>query len=96
MATKKAENNTQTTQEVQKETKKVQEYKVIGKRFKSKEEANNAIREVFKKGFKSTGLCVRGNEFVILFGSCDTEVAAKANLDAIKTAGFTAEIEIVE
>lgn len=96
MATKKAENNTQATQEAQNKTKKAQGYKVIGKHFKSKEEANNAIREVFKKGFKSTGLCVRGNEFVILFGSYDTEAAAKANLDAIKKAGFTAEIEIVE
>ena len=31
--------------------------------------------------------------FVILFGSYDTAAMARANLAAIKTAGFTAEIE---
>ena len=80
-----------TTQET--EVKNVKGYKVIGKHFKGKNEANNAIKEIHKKGFKSAGLCVRENEFVILFGSYDTAAMARANLAAIKTAGFTAEIE---
>ena len=76
--------------------KKAQGYKVIGEHFKGKNEANNAIREAHKKGFKTAGLCVRGNEFVMLFGSYDTETVAKANLAALKTAGFKAEVEITE
>lgn len=86
-------NTTTTTQESAAEIKKAQEYKVIGKHFKGKNEANNAIKEIHKKGFKSAGLCTRENEFVILFGSYDTATIARANLTAIKTAGFSAEIE---
>lgn len=88
------ENTTETTQEVNTEAKKPETYKVVGKAYKDKAEANKAIREVHKKGFKNTGLCVEGNEFVLLFGTYDTEQIAKANLDAIKKAGFNdAKIE---
>ena len=82
-----------TTQEGTVAIKKAQGYKVIGKHFKDKNEADNAIKEIHKKGFKSAGLCVRENEFVILFGSYDTAAIARADLATIKTAGFTAEIE---
>ena len=95
-ATKKAtaQNNAPaTTQEGAATIKKAQGYKVIGKHFKGKNEANNAIKEIHKKGLKRAGLCVRENEFVILYGSYDTAAMARANLAAIKTAGFTAEIE---
>ena len=67
-ATKKAteQNNAPaTTQEGAVAIKKAQGYKVIGEHFKGKNEANNAIKEIHKKGFKSAGLCVRENEFVI-------------------------------
>lgn len=88
------QNNTPTTtQESAAMIKKAQGYKVIGEHFKNKNKANNAIKEIHKKGFKCAGLCVRKNEFVILFGSYDTAAMARANLAAIKTAGFTAEIE---
>lgn len=88
MAAKK-ENAAETTQEVNTETKKQEEYKVVGKGYKDKAEANKAIREAHKKGFRNTGLCVRGNEFVLLFGTYDTAQTARANLEAIKGAGFT-------
>lgn len=87
MAAKK-ENVAEATQEVNTETKKPEEYKVVGKGYKDKAEANKAIREAHKKGFRNTGLCVRGNEFVLLFGTYDTAQNARANLDAIKGAGF--------
>ena len=87
MAAKK-ENVAEATQEVNTETKKPEEYKVVGKGYKDKAEANKAIRETHKKGFRNTGLCVRGNEFVLLFGTYDTAQNARANLDAIKGAGF--------
>ena len=96
MAAKKAakQNNAPaTTQESVAAIKKAQGYKVIGEHFKDKNEANNAIKEIHKKGFKSAGLCVRENEFAILFGSYDTAAMARVNLAAINTAGFTAEIE---
>lgn len=89
----KQNNAPTTTQEDAAAIKKAQGYKVIGKHFKGKNEANNAIKEIQKKGFKSAGLCVRENEFVILFGSYDTAAMARANLAEIETAGFTAEIE---
>lgn len=93
MAAKK-ENAAETTQEVNTETKKSEEYKVIGKGYKDKAEANKAIREAHKKGFRNTGLCVRGNEFVLLFGTYDSAQTARTNLEAIKGAGFTdAKIE---
>ena len=95
-ATKKAKEQNKepaTTQEGAVAIKKAQGYKVIGEHFKDKNEANNAIKEIHKKGFKRDGFCVRENEFVILFGSYDTEAIARANLAAIQTAGFTAEIE---
>lgn len=88
MAAKK-ENAAETTQEVNTETKKSEEYKVIGKGYKDKAEANKAIREAHKKGFRNTGLCVRGNEFVLLFGTYDSAQTARANLEAIKGAEFT-------
>lgn len=73
---------------------KAETYKAIGKGYKDKIEANKAIREAHKKGFRNTGLCVRGNEFVLLFGTYDTTQTARANLDAIKKAGFNdAKIE---
>lgn len=94
MAVKKTTKQNNTPAEMQEtEVKNVKGYKVIGEHFKGKNEANNAIREAHKKGFKTAGLCVRENEFVILFGSYDTAAMARANLAAIKTAGFTAEIE---
>ena len=93
-ATKKVtEQNDAPTQENTAAIKKAQGYKVIGEHFKGKDEAHNAIKGIHKKGFKSAGLCVRENEFVILFGSYDTETVARANLAAIKAAGFTAKIE---
>lgn len=94
MAVKKTTEQNNTLAKMQEtEIKNVKGYKVIGEHFKGKNEANNAIREAHKKGFKTVGLCVRENEFVMLFGSYDTETVAKANLAALKTAGFKAEIE---
>lgn len=84
MATKK-ENTAETTQEVDTEPKK----KVVGKGYEDKTEANKAIREAHKKGFRNTGLCVRGNKFVLLFGTYDSVQTARANLEAIKEAKFT-------
>lgn len=72
--------------------KPAKEYKVIGKSFKDKSEANTEIKKVFEKGFKSAGLMVRGNEFVILFGTYTTAQIAKANAAAIEKAGFTATV----
>ena len=83
------ENIAEATQETKTEVKKAETYKIIGKGYKDKIEANKAIREAHKKGFRNTGLCVRGNEFVLLFGTYDTTQTARANLDAIKEAGFT-------
>lgn len=88
MATKK-ENTAETTQEVDTEPKKPEEYKVVGKGYEDKTEANKAIREAHKKGFRNTGLCVRGNKFVLLFGTYDSAQTARANLEAIKEAKFT-------
>ena len=88
MAAKK-ESVAETTQEVNIEAKKPEAYKVVGKGYEDKTGANKAIREAHKKGFRNTGLCVRGNEFVLLFGTYDTAQSARANLDAIKKAGFT-------
>lgn len=87
MAAKK-ESVAETTQEVNTEAKKLEAYKIVGKGYEDKTEANKAIREAHKKGFRNTGLCVRGNEFVLLFGTYDTMQIAKVNLDAIKSAGF--------
>ncbi len=82
------------TQEVNTEAKKPETYKIVGKGYEDKAEANKAIREAHKKGFRNTGLCVKGNEFVLLFGTYNTSQSAKANLDAIKGTGFTdAKIE---
>lgn len=53
------------------------EYKVTGKGFKSKSEANTELKKVFEKGFKSAGLMVQGSEFVILFGTYTTAQIAK-------------------
>lgn len=72
--------------------KPVKEYKVIGKGFKSKSEANTELKKVFEKGFKSAGLMVQGNEFVILFGTYTTAQIAKANAAAVEKAGFTATV----
>lgn len=89
MATKAVKDNTtETTQETKIEAKKTQVYKIVGKRCKDKTEANKAIKEAHKKGFRNTRLCVKDNEFVLLFGTYDTPQIAKANLDAIKSAGF--------
>ena len=93
MAAKKtAEVVTETAQEGTGEVKEVTGYKVIGDSFKTKREAQNAIREAHKKGFKGTGLVVIGAEFVTLFGSYETAESARANLEVITTAGFNAEI----
>jgi undecaprenyl pyrophosphate synthase len=91
MAKAKAE----TTQAAQIEAQKVVVYKVIGQKTKSKDEANNAIREAHKKGFRSAGLMVIGVEFAVLYGSYNTETTAKANLSAVTTAGLAAEILII-
>lgn len=72
--------------------KQVKEYKVTGKSFKDKSEANTELKEVFKKGFKSAGLMVQGSEFVILFGTYTTAKIAKANAAAVEKAGFTATV----
>ena len=61
--------NTEATQEVNTEAKKPETYKIVGKGYEDKAEANKAIREAHKKGFRNTGLCVKGNEFVLLFGT---------------------------
>ena len=68
------------------------EYKVIGERFKSKEKANSSLEKAFEKGFKNAGLLVQGNEFVILYGTYNTEQIAKANAEAVKKQGFVASI----
>lgn len=73
-------------------TKPVKEYKVTGKGFRSKSEANTQLKKVFEKGFKSAGLMVQGNEFVILFGTYTTAQIAKANEAAVEKAGFTATV----
>lgn len=73
-------------------TKQAKEYKVTGKSFKSKQEANTELKKVFEKGFKSAGLMVRGNEFVILYGTYTTAQVAKANAAAVEKAGFTATV----
>lgn len=73
--------------------KEVKEYKVIGKTFESKLAAMTELKEVFKKGFKNAGLMVRGNKFVILFGSYPTERIAQNNVAAIKKMGITVEVE---
>jgi septal ring-binding cell division protein DamX len=88
MAKAKAE----TTQAAQNEAQKATTYKLIGQRTKSKDEANSAIREAHKKGFRSAGLMVKGEEFVVLFGTYATSAAARANLEAVKAAGFEVEI----
>lgn len=72
--------------------KPVKEYKVTGKGFKSKSEANTELKKVFEKGFKSAGLMVQGSEFVILFGTYTTAQIAKANAAAVEKAGFTATV----
>lgn len=72
--------------------KPAKEYKVTGKGFKSKSEANTELKKVFEKGFKSAGLMVRGSEFVILFGTYTTAQIAKANAAAVEKAGFTATV----
>lgn len=72
--------------------KLVKEYKVTGKGFKNKSEANTELKKVFEKGFKSAGLMVQGNEFVILFGTYTTVQIAKANAAAVEKAGFTATV----
>lgn len=68
------------------------EYKVIGEKFKKKENANEKLQEIAKKGFKSAGLMVQGDEFAVLYGTYATEKTAKANVAAITDAGFKAEI----
>lgn len=73
-------------------TKQAKEYKVTGKSFKSKQEANTELKKVFEKGFKSAGLMVQGNEFVILYGTYTTAQVAKANAAAVEKAGFTATV----
>lgn len=84
----------ETTQETNTEPKKETTYKVVGKSFKSKADANDAIREAHKKGYKGTGLCVKDNEFALLFGTYESAQSARANLEAVKSAGFNdAKIE---
>lgn len=78
----------ETTQEANTEPKKKEAYRVVGKSFKSKADANDAIREAHKKGYKGTGLYVKDNEFVLLFGTYESAADARANLEAVKTAGF--------
>ena len=94
-ARKTTEEKNVAPQEGEREAKKELAYRVIGKRFESMREAHSAVREAHKKGFKSTGLCVKAGEFVVLFGTYEAEAAAKANLSAILKAGFDAEIETI-
>ena len=83
-----------TTQEANTETKKKEVYKVVGKSFKGKTEANNAVREAHQKGYKGTGLYVKDDEFVLLLGTYESAADARANLEAVKTAGLNdAKIE---
>lgn len=72
--------------------KPAKEYKVTGKSFKDKSEANTELKKVFEKGFKSAGLMVRGNEFVILYGTYTTAQVAKANAAAVEKVGFEATV----
>lgn len=74
-------------------TKQIKEYKITGDKFKDKTKANEELKQIFSKGFKSAGLMIQDNEFVILFGTYETEQIAKANLEAVLKAGFTAKIE---
>lgn len=53
------ENTAEATHETKTEVKKAETYKVIGKGYKDKIEANKAIREAHKKGFRNTGLCCK-------------------------------------
>lgn len=78
----------ETTQEANTEPKKKATYKVVGKSFESKTEANDAVREAHKKDYKGTGLYVKDNEFVLLFGTYESAADARANLEAVKAAGF--------
>ncbi len=76
-----------------KETVKLaKKYKVTGKSFKNKSEANTELKKVFEKGFKSAGLMVQGGEFVILFGTYTTAQIAKANAAAVEKVGFAATV----
>lgn len=72
--------------------KKATAYKVIGERTKSKEEANNAVKEAHKKGFKNAGLMVLGKEFIALYGTYETITIAKESAAAAGKAGLKAEI----
>lgn len=72
--------------------KKAGEYKVIGEGSRKKSEAGKRLKEVSRKGFKDAGLMVRGDEFVILFGTFGNEHMAKANAEAIAKAGFETQI----
>lgn len=72
--------------------KKTGGYKVIGEGFRGKSEAGKRLKEISRKGFKDAGLMVRGDKFVILFGTYGNEHMAKANAEAIVKAGFEAQI----
>ena len=68
------------------------EYRVVGEKFKNKQEAYAELKKVFKKGFHKAGFIIQGNEFAILFGTYATEKIAKANVVAVQKAGFKAEV----
>ncbi len=79
-------------QETEIKAKKAIAYKVIGEKTKSKLEANNAVKEAHKKGFRSAGLMVLNGSFVVLYGTYATIAIAKANAAAVTAAGLKAEI----
>lgn len=74
-------------------TKKKTQYRIIGKAFREKQEAVKELADIRKKGFKSAGLMVRGNNFVILFGTYPTEQIAEKGVAVIKKMGIAAEVE---
>lgn len=76
-----------------KETTAKAEYKVLGDKFKEKKAAQEVLAAIHGKGFKGTGLMVKGTEFIILYGTYKTLAIANANAAAITKAGFKAAVE---
>ena len=94
-ARKTTEEKNVAPQEGEREAKKELAYRVSGTGSERRRGAHSGVGGAKKKGFKSTGLCVKAGEFVVLFGTYEAEAAAKANLSAILKAGFDAEIETI-
>lgn len=81
-------NTTRTVKKAETEAKAETGYRIIGRSYKTKRGANEAVTAAHKKGFKNAGLFVQGDEFVLLYGTYATKMIADANLAAVKKAGF--------